>query len=94
MNPLRRKRQATFSATALAVYLSLNIEVIDDRRGVDYLALPLLSLTRLLMAGWWIQLHWKRVQRHYVHLQKKWQLYCNLADIGWRSVAWSMGLVS
>jgi hypothetical protein len=92
LNPFKRKRQATFSATALAVYLSLNIEIVDDQRGIDCMALPLLSLTRLLMAGWWIQIRWKKVQRRYAHLQKKWQLFWSVAGIGWRSVAWGIGL--
>jgi hypothetical protein len=92
MNHLKRKRQITLSATALAVYLSLNVEVMDDQRGIDCLALPLLSLTWLLMAGWWIQLRWGDVQRHFAYRRQQWHLFCSVIGIGWRSVAWSMGL--
>ena len=92
MNRLKRKRQATFSATTMAVYLSLNVEVMDDHRGIDCLALPLLSLTRLLMAGWWVQLRWTGVQHSFAYRRQQWQLYWSVAGIGWRSVAWSMGI--
>ena len=40
----------TFEATTMAVYLSLNVEVIDDQRGADFLAVPLLSLAWLAEA--------------------------------------------
>jgi hypothetical protein len=92
MSHLKRKRQITLSATALAVYLSLNVEVMDDQRGIDCLALPLLSLTWLLMAGWWIQLRWVDVQRRLAYWRQQWRLFRSVAGIGWRSVAWSMGL--
>ena len=46
---------ATFEATAMAIYLSLNVEVVDDQRGADFLAIPLLSLAWVLAAGWWCQ---------------------------------------
>ena len=92
MNHLKQRRQATFSATTMAVYLSLNVEVMDDQRGIDCLALPLLSLTRLLMVGWWMQMRWADVQHRRNHLWRQWQLFWSVACIGWRSVAWGMGL--
>ncbi|MFC1975757.1 hypothetical protein ACFLXQ_05115 [Chloroflexota bacterium] len=92
MKHLKRKRQTTLSATTLAVYLSLNVEVMDDQRGMDCLALPLLSLTWLLMAGWWVQLRWADVQRRFTYWRQQWYLVRSVAGIGWRSVAWSMGL--
>jgi hypothetical protein len=47
----RRRRKHLLEESALAIYLSLNIEVIDDRRGKRLATLPLLSLTWL---GLWI----------------------------------------
>lgn len=96
MNPLKRKRYSTLSTTTLAVYLSLNVEVMDDHRGIDCLTFPLFSLTRLLMAGWWVQLHWTDMQHRFAYRcayrRQQWQVYWSVAGIGWRSVVWSMGI--
>jgi hypothetical protein len=45
---MRHKKRTKFDATQVAFYLSLNIEVIDDRRGRDLWAFPLLSLAWLV----------------------------------------------
>ena len=55
----------TFEATAMAVYLSLNVEVIDDQRGADFFAVPLLSLAWVLVIGWWCQSYTVKFQRRY-----------------------------
>lgn len=47
----RRRKKGLLEETALAIYLSLNIEVIDEERGKRLATLPLLSLTWF---GLWI----------------------------------------
>ncbi len=52
----RRRRKSLLEETALAIYLSLNIEVIDDERGKRLATLPLLSLTWLGLLIWQLYL--------------------------------------
>jgi hypothetical protein len=80
----------TFEATAMAIYLSLNVEVVDDQRGVDFLAIPLLSLAWLLVAGWWCQSQTVKFQRRYADWLVTWQLRLVLVSIGWRALAWDL----
>ena len=82
---------ATFEATTMAVYLSLNVEVIDDQHGVDFLAVPLLSLARLLVVSWWCQTQTVKFQRRYDDWLATWRLRLVLAGIGWRALAWGLG---
>jgi len=90
------KKRKSLSATAMAVYLSLNVEIIDDRRGMSFMALPLLSLTWLLLTGW-------QAQTRLVDLHRNWQCRLNnwlarlhliqtMVGIGWRSVVWGVGI--
>jgi hypothetical protein len=92
---MSHKKRKTLSATAMAVYLSLNVEVIDDRRGASFIALPLLSLTWALMAGW-------QAQTRVIDLHHNWHCKLNnwlaqlelmqtMIGIGWRSATWSLG---
>ncbi len=53
----------TLAATTMAVYLSLNVEVRDDKRGEDIFAFPLLSLAWLLTAAWLLQVWAIKVRR-------------------------------
>ena len=78
----------TFEATTMAVYLSLNVEVIDDQRGADFLAVPLLSLAWLLVAGWWCQAFTAKLQRRLDDWLATWRLRLALVSIGWRALAW------
>ena len=80
----------TFEATTMAVYLSLNVEVVDDQRGADFLAIPLLSLAWLLVVGWWCQSQTVKFQRHYDDWLATWQLRLALVSIGWRALAWGL----
>lgn len=73
-------------ATAVAVYLSLNIEVVDEERGAGLLAVPLVSLTRL--AGWVWGLG--RVQAAVGLRLARVRLAWTLAGIGWRSLVWGL----
>ena len=78
-------------ATAVAVYLRLNIEVIDDRRGAGMLMLPLVSLARLLMALWTARallIGWRDAIRRG---SSYFNLGLDLAGIGWRSMVWGLG---
>jgi hypothetical protein len=81
---------ATFEATTMAVYLSLNVEVIDDQRGADFLAIPLLSLVWVLAVGWWCQAQTVKCQRRYDHWLGTWRLRLTLVSIGWRALAWGL----
>jgi hypothetical protein len=81
---------ATFEATAMAIYLSLNVEVVDDQRGVDFLAVPLLSLAWVLVAGWWCQSQTVKFQRRYADWLATWRLRLALVGIGWRALAWGL----
>ena len=80
----------TFEATTMAVYLSLNVEVIDDQRGTGFLAIPLLSLAWLLVVGWWCQSQTVKVQRHCDDWLATWRLRLVLVSIGWRALAWGL----
>ena len=81
---------ATFEATAMAIYLSLNVEVVDDQRGADFLAIPLLSLAWLLVIGWWCQSQMAKFQRRYDDWLATWRLRLVLISIGWRALAWGL----
>ena len=81
---------ATFEATAMAIYLSLNVEVVDDQRGADFLAIPLLSLAWLLVIGWWCQSQTVKFQRRYADWLATWRLRLALVSIGWRALAWGL----
>ena len=52
----RRRRKFLLEDTALAIYLSLNIEIIDDARGKQLATLPLLPLTWLWLLIWQLYL--------------------------------------
>ena len=80
----------TFEASTMAVYLSLNVEVIDDQRGADFLAVPLLSLAWLLVVGWWCQSQTVKFQRCYADWLATWRLRLVLVSIGWRALAWGL----
>ena len=80
----------TFEATAMAVYLSLNVEVIDDQRGADFFAVPLLSLAWVLVIGWWCQSYTVKFQRRYDDWLATWRLRLALVSIGWRALAWGL----
>ena len=81
---------ATFEATAMAIYLSLNVEVVDDQRGADFLAIPLLPLAWLLVIGWWCQSQTVKFQRRYADWLATWRLRLALVSIGWRALAWGL----
>lgn len=80
----------TFEATTMAVYLSLNVEVIDDQRGADFLAVPLLSLAWLLVIGWWCQVFTAKLQSRLDDWRATWRLRLVLVSIGWRALAWGL----
>ena len=80
----------TFEATTMAVYLSLNVEVIDDQRGTGFLAIPLLSLAWLLVVGWWCQSQTVKFQCRFDDWLATWRLRLTLAGIGWRALAWGL----
>lgn len=64
MNRKRRRRNKTtwLADTTLAIYLSLNIETIDDR-GKRLATLPLIPLTWLLGWGWRLGSLWSNLKR-------------------------------
>ncbi|MCB0166695.1 MAG: hypothetical protein KDI79_20875 [Anaerolineae bacterium] len=80
----------TFEATTMAVYLSLNVEVIDDQRGTGFLAIPLLSLAWLLVIGWWYQTFTTRLQSRLDDWLATWRLRLVLVSISWRALAWGL----
>lgn len=105
---LKRK---TLSATVLAIYLSLNVEVRDDEQGNGVYSLPLVSLTWLLAAAWFVLVEIARLrhelqavvqpwygavvafQLHGVQtIVQRWRVALVVVGIGWRSVAWGVGI--
>ena len=93
---MSHKKRRTLSATAMAVYLSLNVEVIDDQRGASFIAaLPLLSLTWLLMTGWQAQTRVIDLHRNWQRRLNQWlaqlELMQTMIGIGWRSATWGLG---
>ncbi len=93
----------TLAATTLAVYLSLNVEVRDDKRGDDFFAFPLLSLVWLLTAAWLLQAwvvkvrrEWEagtaRVRRQWTGLANRLRVAFTVTNIGWQSLAWGLGI--
>jgi hypothetical protein len=108
---MKRKRLAD---TALAVYLSLNIEVIDGQQRSGVYAMPLVSLTWLLVAVWLLRVEIARLghelqaivqpwtgmmpsqltawRRRLQAITNQWQVALVVAGIGWRSVAWGVGI--
>ncbi len=87
-------RTTTLAVTAVAVYLSLSIEVRDDRRGTALFTYPLVMLTGLAMWGWawlgWGQQVWAGI------LARCEQVYVAMvfAGIGWRALWFGLGVVN
>ncbi len=88
---MKRQKRTILSATALAVYLSLNVELVDDQRGTGLFTLPLLSLTGLLMFAWSIRAGIARLRSKLDTWVVRLQLTQMVVGIGWRSLAWGVG---
>ncbi len=88
----RRTRKNTLTATAVAVYLSLNVEIVDDRSGASVIAVPLWSLAWLLAAIWTAGEQVVRFRRRLSNRLNRLQTAWTLVGIGWRSVAWGVGI--
>ena len=85
-------KRRTLSATNVAVYLSLNVEIIDDERGSDLLAWPLLSLAWLLMLPHVWQVLISKIQTTVRTAVDDLIFTLTVIQIGWRSLAWGVGL--
>lgn len=96
-------KRKTLAATSLAVYLSLNVEIIDDERGSDLLAYPLLSLAWLLMLPHLLQALFQKITTTAcTGLDQLWAsvrvgtqtlaVALALIQIGLKSLAWGVGL--
>ena len=65
-------KRKTLSATALAIYLSLNVEVRDDEQGNGVYTLPLVSLTWLLAAAWVVLVEIARLRHELQAVVQPW----------------------
>jgi hypothetical protein len=84
-------KSKTLQATQqISAYLSLNLEVDDDGGWTDVIALPLVSLTWLLTAGWFAQKKTVRLQRVIESWTFRLQLVWTIVEIGYRSIMWGV----
>ena len=99
------KRRKTLLSTNIRVYLSLNVQARKDNGEIGLFALPLLSLTTVLLWWWNLQtiinqISWK--MNRYVALIQTWfdtwqqqlSLAQTLFEIGMRSALYGIGLTA
>lgn len=81
----------TLQATQrIAAYLSLNLEVDDDRGWTDVIALPLVSLTWSLTVGWFVQEKMARLQQAIESWMFRLQLIRTIVEISYHSIIWGV----
>lgn len=85
-------KRKTLAATSMAVYLSLNVEIIDDERGSDLLAYPLLSLAWLLMLPHLLHAQISKIKTAARAGLDRLTITLAIIQIGWRSLVWGVGL--